>query len=113
MSHTQPGGQSGNKKSARQGFADSVNINASKISEDLLRKSIEGELRIAMIGSVSGAFTIVIGVLFVILGLTGSIEFVFSGMGFNSKLAKASPGVVFVIAGMLLILMTRPKIDVV
>jgi hypothetical protein len=66
---------------------------------------------IAIILGISiGAFCLILGFIIIILGISGSIEWVFEAGGFTSKLANAGPGVVFAIIGLIIIWRYKPKV---
>ncbi len=60
------------------------------------------------LGITVGALCSIVGLVAAILGLTGSIEWVFEGSDFTSRLSNASPGVVFALMGMLVLWRYRP-----
>lgn len=59
---------------------------------------------------IGGYFLIGVGVLVMILGFSGDIEWVMEAAGFTSRLANASPGIVMIIAGAFLV--SRGRINV-
>lgn len=59
---------------------------------------------------IGGYFLIGTGVLVMILGLSGNIEWVMEAAGFSSRLVNASPGIVMIVAGVYLV--SRGKMDV-
>ena len=59
---------------------------------------------------IGGYVLIIAGVVVMLLGLNGNIEWVMEAAGFTSRLANASPGIVMIIAGTYLV--STGKIDV-
>lgn len=59
---------------------------------------------------IGGYVLISIGVVVMILGFSGDIEWVMEAAGFTSRLVNASPGIVMIIAGTYLV--SKGKIDV-
>ena len=59
---------------------------------------------------IGGYVLIIVGVVVMLLGLNGNIEWVMEAAGFTSRLANASPGIVMIIAGTYLV--SKGKIDV-
>ena len=59
---------------------------------------------------IGGYVLIIAGVVVMLLGLNGNIEWVMEAAGFTSRLANASPGIVMIIAGTYLV--SKGKIDV-
>lgn len=55
---------------------------------------------------------IVSGVLLMLLGLTGSVDFGISGSGFDVAVKRASPGLVLTILGTILSLLYKPNVRV-
>jgi hypothetical protein len=62
-----------------------------------------------MFGLILSAILIFIGLGLCIAGFTGSIEWVVSGKGFGSKLANASPGVLFAVMGFVIAIWYKPS----
>jgi lysylphosphatidylglycerol synthetase-like protein (DUF2156 family) len=63
-----------------------------------------------LIGMIVGATLCIAGLIFTILGLSGSIEWVFESSGTVSRLTNASPGVFFGLLGFLLVWRFKPRI---
>lgn len=59
---------------------------------------------------IGGYVLIIAGIVVMLLGLNGNIEWVMEAAGFTSRLANASPGIVIIIAGTYLV--SKGKIDV-
>ncbi len=63
----------------------------------------------SVIGLVVGLFCILLGVVLLIIGVTGLINWSFAFGGINSSLTNASPGVLLMIIGLLIIYITNHK----
>lgn len=55
---------------------------------------------------------IILGVLLLLGGLAGVVDFGFSGQGFNLVAKKASPGLVLVVLGVVLAVLYKPNIRI-
>ena len=64
-----------------------------------------------ILGISIGALFCIAGFVIAILGLTGSIEWVFEAGGLKSRLSNASPGAFFALLGMIVIWRYKPKIE--
>mgnify|MGYP000683950632 CR=1 FL=1 len=62
-----------------------------------------------IIGIIVGAVFCIAGFIITIMGLTGSIEWIFQAGDFTSKLANAGPGVFFALLGMFILWRYKPK----
>jgi hypothetical protein len=68
--------------------------------------------RIAIIiGQVTGIIFLIAGCVLMILGVTGTINFVVSGGKLEAKLINAAPGVVIALFGAVIIIFYKPKIS--
>jgi len=63
-----------------------------------------------VMGIATGALAFVGGFVLSILGLTGSVQLLVEGAGMTAKLTNASPGVVFCLLGMLIVMRFKPKV---
>lgn len=61
-------------------------------------------------GIATGALAFIGGFVLSLLGLTGSVQLLVEDLGITAKLTNASPGVVFCLLGMLIVLHFKPKI---
>lgn len=59
---------------------------------------------------IGGYLLIIFGIIVLILGLSGNIDWVMESVGFSSHLVNASPGLVMIIVGAFLV--SRGKMDV-
>jgi len=64
-------------------------------------------------GIVVGASLIAFGAILTVLGLSGSIEWLLKVEGLESRLVNASPGVLFAIAGVLVVIVYKPRVKTV
>lgn len=78
----------------------------------ILEEAIKGERQNATRGLIAGVAVILIGAILVILGATGNIGWTFKVPGMSSELSNASPGVVAMILGFLIIWTTRFQVSV-
>lgn len=63
--------------------------------------------------SMFGGYTLILGgIVLMILGITGSIDWIVEIDGITSKLINASPGLIMVIVGAFIVLKSRMKIKV-
>jgi hypothetical protein len=61
----------------------------------------------AIFGLVIGLICVVGGLALIYAGVEGSIDWSLKGLGLESKLAKASPGALVIVAGVVIIWVTR------
>jgi uncharacterized protein YjeT (DUF2065 family) len=73
----------------------------------LAKQLAKAEERKSTIGLVVGLICIVAGVIIIYAGVEGSIDWTFKAVGLESKLAKASPGVVLAVVGAIIIWITK------
>lgn len=70
----------------------------------------DGTYRIGIIMGISvGALFLVAGFVLCLLGLTGTIEWLIQGGSFTSRLTNASPGALFAVVGLVVIVRYKPK----
>ena len=72
--------------------------------------AIKYEYIIMILSLCSGIFCIIGGIILTILGFTGNINWIIEGTDFTSKLINASPGVLLMVIGALIIIFKRLKI---
>jgi hypothetical protein len=74
---------------------------------ELARDLARAERAKSTFGLVIGLICVVGGLALIYAGVEGSIAWTFKGVGFESKLAKASPGVILAVVGVIIIWITR------
>jgi hypothetical protein len=74
----------------------------------IIKDLVEVERRSTLVRQFGALLLILVGAALVVLGATGNIEWVIPG----SRLMNASPGVVAIIAGTLVMLRARPDIEI-
>lgn len=74
---------------------------------DILAKSYRTG---SVTGVVTGAVLSLSGVVLLILGLSGSIDWIVQVAGLSSRLVNASPGVIVTIAGLAVMVKFKPKV---
>jgi len=74
-----------------------------ELAKDLARR--EGVK--STLGLIVGLICVVGGLALIYAGVEGSIDWTLKAAGLESKLAKASPGVIMVVAGVIIIVATR------
>jgi hypothetical protein len=74
---------------------------------ELARDLAKREGSKSTLGLVIGLICVVGGIALIYAGVEGSIDWTLKVMGLESKLAKASPGVVLSVAGVIIIWITR------
>jgi hypothetical protein len=62
-----------------------------------------------IIGQVVGGLAFLGGAGLAFAGLSGNVEWLVTGIGFSSKLTNASPGVVFAVAGIIIMWRYKPR----
>jgi hypothetical protein len=71
----------------------------------------DGTYRVGIIMGISvGALFLVAGFILCLLGLSGTIEWLVKGGGFTSRLTNASPGALFAVVGLIVVIRYKPKI---
>lgn len=63
-----------------------------------------------ILGISIGAIFCIFGLVISIMGLTGSIEWIFEASDFKSRISNAGPGVIFGLFGMIIIWRYKPKV---
>ena len=76
-------------------------------TKELAERILKAEEKKTTIGLIIGLICIVAGIILILLGVDGSIDWTLKGMGLESNLAKASPGVVLAVIGLIIIWVTR------
>lgn len=64
----------------------------------------------SIIGIIMGSTICLAGLTLILLGLTGSIEWIVKVGTFSSKLVNASPGAFFSVIGLIIIVVYKPRI---
>lgn len=81
------------------------------VQQLLENKLIETHKTGSIIGIVVGALICSAGLALIVLGLTGSIEWIVKVGSFSSRLANASPGAFFALIGSGIIIAYKPRIS--
>jgi uncharacterized BrkB/YihY/UPF0761 family membrane protein len=63
-------------------------------------------------GIIIGVILIISGLLLLVLGLSGSIDWIFETHSIKSRLTNASPGVFFALLGVFVLYWYRPRIEI-
>ncbi len=82
------------------------------IDPEIAANIIQGEKTQSKSGSIIGFICILFGVVLLILGITGSVDWNIKTIGIESSLTNAAPGVVLIIVGFLIIFVTKFNIIV-
>jgi len=96
-----------------QGCGIEENVEDSKITAALaesIRYDSETYRIGIIVGQCIGGVACLGGLLLTILGLSGQIEWILEAAGFTSRLANASPGIVFEIVGLFILIKYKPAI---
>lgn len=64
----------------------------------------------SIMGIAIGGLISLLGIFLLLFGLTGSIEWLVNAGGLSSKLINASPGLVIVVVGMVIIILYKPRV---
>jgi len=81
-------------------------------AETVAMAAIKGEQDYSKLGLGAGLIVIGVGALLLILGITGSVDWGLRLAGLESKLSNASPGVVAMVVGLIIIFRTRPRVKI-
>lgn len=65
-----------------------------------------------LIGQCTGAFLCIAGLILVIFGLSGQIDWVVEAGGFSSNVKNASPGIIVLVAGLFLLWIYKPALEI-
>ena len=84
-----------------------VTENVVREHPELAKQLAKGEQQKSTFGLVIGLICVVGGLALIYAGVEGSIDWTLKGMGLESKLAKASPGVILFLVGLYIIWITR------
>ena len=79
-------------------------------SDGIKKKLIKVEADNANKGRNIGLFIILLGVVLMLLGVTGSANLVLSGAGLKAKLSNAAPGIILMVIGLVVIWRTNLRI---
>jgi uncharacterized protein YjeT (DUF2065 family) len=74
---------------------------------ELARQLAREEAKKSTFGLVIGLICLVAGLVLIYAGVEGSIDWTLKGIGLESKLAKASPGALLFVVGVIIIWITR------
>jgi hypothetical protein len=77
---------------------------------DVQKRAIDAERSSSKRGQLIGLFVLVLGVLLTVLGVSGVVDFQLKGFGLNAILSNAAPGVLLIVLGAIIILVTRLSI---
>lgn len=82
------------------------------ISSEIAELIIKAEEDKAKNGLIAGFVCILLGFILSIIGVTGFINWSFAFGGINSSLTNAAPGVLLMVVGLLIIIVTNHKVTV-
>lgn len=91
--------------------ACSVDLDPSTANTMFGMQALHYEFIIVLISLIGGIGCIIAGIILTILGFSGDIEWVVEVSGFTSKLINASPGIVLIILGTILVIKSRLNIN--
>ena len=97
------GGDGGERSGARLDRVEMTGNVPAAVQEAALRH----QYRVAIAAFALGLIAILAGAALIAAGLSGAVSWSFSAFGVRSRLADASPGVVFCVAGVLVIALNR------
>ena len=87
--------------------ACSVDLDPSTANTAFGMQAIHYEFIIILISLIGGIGCIIAGIILTVLGFSGDIEWIVEVSGFTSRLINASPGIVLIILGAILIIKSR------
>lgn len=64
----------------------------------------------SIMGIIIGGLISFLGIFLLLFGLTGSIDWLVNAGGISSKLINASPGIVIVVVGMIILIRYKPRV---
>lgn len=96
-------------KKARFGAA---NINSKNLKDGTINSIVDQEYLYSHRAMVVSAFVVALGVLLILLNSFGIINFEIEVLGLKGKLLNASPGIVVVFIGLIILFVTRPSIKI-
>ena len=82
------------------------------LSDETTKLLVEKEYESARKGLIAGLIVILFGVLLCIIGVAGGTSWTTSILGFESSISDATPGVVIAIVGLVIVFITRPKVEI-
>jgi uncharacterized membrane protein len=85
----------------------------SSMSPDIVKDIVRSEYRYALLGLWFGVGLIIMGTVLVVMGITASTSLVAEISGGSLNLTDTSIGFFLIIAGLIVIYMTKPKIEAV
>lgn len=98
--------------SEEEGIAGSVDIRANTVDDRILQLAVDGEVRLSRLRIMIGCILIIAGIILILLGYLGSINWEINIPGLSSKLSNASPGIICLVAGFLIVIISIPKITI-
>ena len=78
---------------------------------DVLRAAVRNEFRYAILGLIVGLAAILCGTALTLHGAFGSTSWTTRLLGLESKVNDAAPGVILFVVGMVIIFITRPRVE--
>lgn len=91
---------------------DAVDVSGIDISSEQLRQLVDREYGHARMLSRIGLIIVVLGVAVLLLRVSGLVDWTIKVPGLSSTLSNASPGIILVVAGTIIILINRPSVKV-
>jgi hypothetical protein len=98
--------------SAPPALSEAVDIEGQALDAEAIGKIIESEQRGSLPGRMCGVILVVAGLGLMASGLSGSVSWVVQLGGLSSRLTNATPGVFSVVAGVVLLLLSRPNVKI-
>jgi hypothetical protein len=83
-----------------------------KIPKDMPRGLIGLIIILEYLGRIVGLLLCVAGVVLIVLGYSGSVDWKLADAGFSDSIQTGSLGIVVLVAGVLLVIFCRPKLVV-
>jgi len=92
--------------------AEAVDLRGVPLTAAQVDRIIENERTGSLPGLISGTILVLFGIGATVAGLSGSMDLVVAVHNFSSRLTNATPGVFCVVAGVVLLLLSKPTVKV-
>jgi len=89
----------------------SVEIKNEKLGKPFWEKVVYYQFIISLTGMITGILIVLLGAFMAFRGISGTTNWIFNILGFQSQIAEATPGIILFLLGIVIIYLTRFKIN--
>lgn len=100
------------RRSVPLAMSEAIDIEGQALDSRTIARILKAEEQGHRTGRTAGFLLTVTGLVLIILGFSGSVNWIVEFKGFTSRLTNATPGVFLVVVGAVLLVFSRPSVRI-